>query len=176
MVFKDIAFYRPHDEPFLPNLRQLEWTTYYGDTAAAALLLVSPSVKSLNITVHDTVSPAGYKALIRNLGGRLSGVQELTIATTLPAGTVSMELAECIQTMPKLRKVELPQFYLYEDVLRAASQLQSLTSMKVSWQEQQVYDEKGMQFYFEQGWFQGLRAIQVDAYPRAFVAFLAASH
>lgn len=174
-VFKDISFYRPPEEALLPNLRELHWTAHAADTAAAALLFVSPSVMTLVITIEETVSPVGYKALVQNLSGRLPGIEHFTLTTTHPAGTVVTELAECIQLMPRLLSMELPQLYFYEEILRAASQLQSLTSIGVPWLSQQVYDKQGTQFYFEEGWFQSIHRIPVDAHPQTFAAFLSAS-
>lgn len=172
--FKDITFYRPPDEALLPNLRELDWTAYSDATSAAVLIFISPSVKTLTIRVKDAVSPAGYKTLLRNLGGRLWGIESFTLKTALPAGTIVTELGDCIRRMEQLKSLELPQFYLYENILRAASHLRSLKSLSVSWLSQQVYDENGMQFYFQEGWFCHIRRIQVDTHPQAFAAFLSA--
>lgn len=174
-VFRDIAFLRPTDEPFLPNLDELHWTAHSSDSILGALLLVSPTLKVLTLSIVPGVAPSAYRGLFRHLSGRLSGVRDLTIATDLTVITVNTELAACLRTMSSLNYLTLPRFYLSGDVLRAASQLSALTSIVSSWSDKHMYDENGMKFPFEKGWFENIARLQIDAHPQPFAAFLSAS-
>lgn len=77
--------------------------------------------------------------------------------------------------MPHLEDCFLPQYYLYGDVLSAASRLKLLSCLTTTWGEKRAYDEHGMQFSSDEGWFENLLQLGVDAHPPIFTAFLAAS-
>lgn len=174
-VFEDIVDYRPSNEPLFPNLRDLHWTTHYSETASAALLFVSPATEVMTIVVKESVFPSSYLKLITSLTGRLPNAWSLTIDTAIPASRVQAELADCLQTIPSLAHLKIPQFYLYPDVLRAASQMRSLATLSVTWDQKPVYEEGGMQLSCEKGWFENLGELIVDAHVQNFTAFLLAS-
>lgn len=140
------------------------------------LQLLSASVTNLTIFVQSSVAPSAYKTLISQLKHRLPNSNSFTLSTPLPLGDVSTALAATLQTMPRLHTIDLPQFYLSEEILRAASRLEGLTSLCTLWNaEGIVYDEMGMRFYFEEGWFDNLKSLQVDCHPQTFATFLSAS-
>ncbi|KAG8863481.1 hypothetical protein FRB96_008221 [Tulasnella sp. 330] len=174
-VFNQVALYRPSHEALLPNLKSLHWTGITHDSAPAVLMLVSPSIEVLRISFKQHTTADVQVTLFKHLYGRLSGIVDLGIASPFRSHDITRAVARCLQSMPKLAELSLPQYYLYDAILRALGPSISLRVLITDYHTPSLYDNDGMHFYSEEGWFSSLESITINASPRSFTSFLSLS-
>lgn len=155
-----------------PHLRTLDCLCERTETAAAVLVLVSPSVQTVTLSTGTNRDAAALKTLLKSIFHRMPFPSTLTLHMEVPARSVGSNLAECITSFLYLATINIPRFYLTQPTLEALATLPLLRDLQTDWFEQAEYYEQGMDLNISSGSFVDLKSFLFTAHLRNASSFL----
>ena len=132
-VFDDIARTRTV-LVILPNMHTLNWKA----PLSLCVMFMCSNVTRFAIHLPIAIAKASPRPFFDDIIDRMPRLHVIDIRTKIPARTLEKELSRLLSSLPDLRKISFPRFYLTSSLCACCSRLPKLGCVDF-----QYYDEQG---------------------------------
>ncbi|KAG9032243.1 hypothetical protein FS837_002777 [Tulasnella sp. UAMH 9824] len=153
--------------PLLPDIKTVSWRFNQNQNCMSILPFIGPQLENLFLEMDEGIDNVAKSLLFQNLAQRVSTLKFLRLISSGFAHPISASLATLISSLPRLTHLELPPFFLTQEVVAAAAQLPLLTWFSHSkWtKDAESYHESGIYFEFMPESFYQLSVLSFASLP-----------
>ncbi|KAG8937723.1 hypothetical protein FRC00_001623 [Tulasnella sp. 408] len=153
--------------PLLPNIKTVSWRFNQNQNCMSILPFIGPQLEQLFLEMDEGIDDVAQSLLLQNLARRVSTLKFLRLISSGLAHHISTSLATLISSWPNLTRLELPPFFLTQEVVAATAQLPLLTWFTHSkWTKgAENYHESGTCFEFTPESFPQLSVLSFASLP-----------
>ncbi|KAG8937722.1 hypothetical protein FRC00_001622 [Tulasnella sp. 408] len=160
--------------PLLPNTRAISWQFIQGRNCMSIVPFIGPQLEKLTLTMNKGIDDLDQSLLIQSLAHRVPALTYLRLTSFSLSHHISTCIAALISSLPKLTCLELPPFFLTQEIVAAAAQLRLLTRLSSSetTKATETYHEPGMCFEFMPESFPQLQTLAFASFPNRMAQIL----
>jgi len=170
-VFDDIARTRT-SLVILPNMHTLNWRA----PLPLCVMFMCANVTRFAIDLPNVIAGASPRPFFDDIIDRMPRLNELDIRTQIPARILEKELIRLLSSLPDLRKISFPRFYLTSSLCICCSRLPKLGCVEFQYYDDQSFGDPAdvavLQPEFPDGAFPSLWDLSLTASYREVQRFL----
>ncbi|KAG8922016.1 hypothetical protein FRC01_014602, partial [Tulasnella sp. 417] len=158
----------------VPNLRTLSWRFIQSKNCISIVPFIGPKLESLVLVMEEGIESLEQSLLMQSLARRMPALKSLRLVSVSPAHHMTTSFAALISSSPKLARLELPPFFLTQEIVAATAQLPLMVDLSFSkWTKAaETYHESGMSFKFTPASFPGLYILSFASFPNRMAEVL----
>ncbi|KAG8961247.1 hypothetical protein FRC00_012868, partial [Tulasnella sp. 408] len=159
----------------LPNIKTISWRFIHNQNYMSILPFIGPQLEDLSLEMDEGIDNVAKLLLLQNLSHRVSTLESLRLTSPGFAHHISTPLSTLISSLPNLEHLELPSFFLTQEVVAAAARLPLLVeclSYSKWTKNAESYHESGMCFDFMPGSFPKLETLAFASLPNRMAEIL----
>ncbi|KAG8910399.1 hypothetical protein FRC01_006351, partial [Tulasnella sp. 417] len=160
--------------PVLPNIERISWRFIQNKNCTSIFPFLGPRLEHLALVMERGVQETEQILLIQSLVNFVPNLRSLRLISSIITHNMTSSLASFISSWPKLLHLELPAFFLTQEIVAATAQLPLLTKLSCSdWRNtSKTYNGSGMRFKFTPGSFTQLDTLCFAALAHEMVNVL----
>ncbi|KAG8937724.1 hypothetical protein FRC00_001624 [Tulasnella sp. 408] len=153
--------------PLLPNIETISWRFIQNQNCTSITPLIGPRLEHLALFMETEIGEKEQQLLMRSIPNLAPNLRSLRLASFVTTSSMTRHLSWLISSLPKLRHLELPAFFLPGEVVAAAAGLPLLRKLDYSgWRNtSETYNQDGMCFEFTPASFPELETLSFASLP-----------